>query len=174
MKKYTLIILSLCLLVLTSQAQETILKYADLSIRPSGAYDGYESKDGILYKIGDKITLGVPSKDNFFSYIYEVVFLDQYDLGAERGGQQAEIKRIDYTGDKRVGYQAVLTCKGEVLSTYKVQIEKAIATGEIESSILSSDAALAELKKAKDKLDLELITQEEYDKIKAELSKFIK
>ena len=39
---------------------------------------------------------------------------------------------------------------------------------------MSSEEALAELKKAKDKLDLELITQEEYDKLKAELSKYIK
>jgi hypothetical protein len=39
---------------------------------------------------------------------------------------------------------------------------------------LSSDDALAQLKKAKDKLDLGLITQEEYDKLKAELTKYIK
>jgi hypothetical protein len=36
------------------------------------------------------------------------------------------------------------------------------------------EIALAELKKAKDKLDLGLITQEDYDKLKAELSKYIK
>jgi hypothetical protein len=39
---------------------------------------------------------------------------------------------------------------------------------------MTSDDALAELKKAKDKLDLGLITQEDYDKLKAELSKYIK
>jgi hypothetical protein len=37
-----------------------------------------------------------------------------------------------------------------------------------------SDEALTALKKAKDKLDLGLISQEEYDKIKAELTPFIK
>jgi hypothetical protein len=36
-----------------------------------------------------------------------------------------------------------------------------------------SDDALAQLKKAKDKLDLGIIKQEEYDKIKAELSVYI-
>ncbi len=41
------------------------------------------------------------------------------------------------------------------------------------SSEKSSDEALSELKKAKDKFDLELITQEEYNKIKEDLRKFI-
>jgi len=38
---------------------------------------------------------------------------------------------------------------------------------------MTSDEALAELKKAKEKLDLGLITQEKYDEIKAELLKYI-
>lgn len=37
-----------------------------------------------------------------------------------------------------------------------------------------SDKAMMELRKAKDKLDLGVITQEEYDKIKVELFKYIK
>lgn len=41
------------------------------------------------------------------------------------------------------------------------------------SSFLTSDEAIQELKKAKEKLDLELITQEEYDKIKEELKQYI-
>lgn len=39
---------------------------------------------------------------------------------------------------------------------------------------MNSDEALSELKKAKDKLDLGLISQSEYDNKKLELSKFIK
>lgn len=39
---------------------------------------------------------------------------------------------------------------------------------------MTSDEALAELKKAKDKLDLGLISQEQYDQIKADLTKYIK
>lgn len=39
---------------------------------------------------------------------------------------------------------------------------------------LSSDEAIEQLKRAKEKLELELITQEEYDKIKEELRKYIK
>jgi len=57
---------------------------------------------------------------------------------------------------------------------YFFNIEDAIPVGEVTSFGLSSDEALTELKKAKDKLDLGLISQEEYDKIKAELTPFIK
>ena len=39
---------------------------------------------------------------------------------------------------------------------------------------LSSDEAISLLKKFKEKLDLQLISQEEYDKKKAELLKYIK
>lgn len=39
---------------------------------------------------------------------------------------------------------------------------------------MTSDEALSELKRAKDKLDLGLITQAEYDSLKVELSKYIK
>lgn len=39
---------------------------------------------------------------------------------------------------------------------------------------MTSDEALAELKKTKDKLDLGIITQEQYDTKKSELLKYIK
>lgn len=54
----------------------------------------------------------------------------------------------------------------ELLGSYKLKIK--------EIFIMSSEEALSELKRYKDKLDLELITQEEFDKKKEELSKYIK
>jgi len=39
---------------------------------------------------------------------------------------------------------------------------------------MSSDEALSELKRAKDKLELGLITQATYDSLKVEYSKYIK
>lgn len=44
----------------------------------------------------------------------------------------------------------------------------------LQNAEITSDEAISELKKYKDKLDLELITQEEYDAKKLELSKYIK
>lgn len=45
---------------------------------------------------------------------------------------------------------------------------------KIKNSEMTSDEAIYILKKYKEKLDLELISQEEYNKKKEELSKFIK
>ena len=44
----------------------------------------------------------------------------------------------------------------------------------LKSLIKASEAAIQELKKWKEKLDLQIITQEEYDAKKAELMKYIK
>lgn len=53
-------------------------------------------------------------------------------------------------------------------------VENAIETGEIKSFGMISDEALIALKQAKDKLDLDLKTPEEYDAIKPELVKYLK
>ncbi len=54
-----------------------------------------------------------------------------------------------------------------------IQLENAISYGEVVTSGYTSDKALEELKKAKDKLDLGLITQEEFDALRTELAKYI-
>ena len=87
----------------------------------------------------------------------------------------SEIKRIIVAGSKRTGYSVTMRTKGFIgISNYTIQFENALTTGEIKGSGMTSDDALAELKKAKDKLDLGLITQEQYDQIKSDLTKFIK
>jgi hypothetical protein len=59
-----------------------------------------------------------------------------------------------------------------------INFEEALATNEIITKAnpedAASDAAMQELKKWKEKLDLQIITQEEYDAKKAELMKVIK
>ncbi len=160
-------------------SQELELKQNDLNAgkRPKGDFTSYESKDGSVYKLGDKITIGVPSSNKTFAFITEGdgILLPIKPLLARASGQQAEIKRIDILGTKRTGFYASLRCKGETgVSNYSIQLENAISVGEVKSFGMTSDEALAQLKKAKDKLDLELITQDEYDKIKKELVKYIK
>ncbi len=97
------------------------------------------------------------------------------NLTAASSGQETEIKKIWVVGNKRAGYSVSFRTKGITgLSNYTIQFENALATGEVKGFGMTSDEALAELKKAKDKLDLGLITQEEYEKIKADLVKYIK
>jgi hypothetical protein len=153
------------------------IKYADLATAKRGEYTSYVGSDGAVYKIGDRIKIGVPSSNKTFAFITEGdgLILAITNLLASASGTETEIKRIYVSGNKRAGYSVSFRTKGITgLSNYTIQFENALSTGEIKGFGLSSDDALAQLKKAKDKLDLGLITQEEYDKIKSDMSKYIK
>ena len=121
--------------------------------------------------------LAVPSSNKTFAFITQGAGLPIpiTNLTASFSGTETEIKRISVVGNKRMGYSVSFRTKGITgLSNYSIQFENALSTGEIKGFGLSSDDALEQLKKGKDKLDLGLITQEEYDKLKADLTKYIK
>lgn len=154
------------------------IKFSDLpTTSQRGEFTSYVGSDGGIYKIGDKIRIGVPSSNKTFAFISEGdgIIIPLTPLTAVSSGQETEIKKILVGGSKRTGFYVVMRTKGFTgLSNYSIQFENALSTGEIKGSGMTSDDALAELKKAKDKLDLGLITQEQYEKIKADLSKYIK
>ena len=90
-------------------------------------------------------------------------------------GFESEIKKFRIGGSKRQGFKVVAIGKTEMgMSSYYISIEGAIENGEIETSVLTREQAIAKLKESKDLLDLEVITQEEYNKIKEELIPLIK
>ncbi len=158
-------------------AQE--LKYGDLatvktSVWKPAIYKSYVSKDGAVYKIGDILKIVYPSSNKSFAFIRMAGVNGDY-LGIDASGKETAIQRIIILGDKHVGYSVTLRTKGfGFLSEYDIDIENAIAVGEIKSFVMTSDEALNNLKRAKDKLDLGLITPAKYDSIKAELVKYIK
>jgi len=142
-----------------------------------GHFESYVAKDGSVYKVGDKIQFGSPSGTNGNFVIIQKMDIAAtvYIVGPEAINTSAEIKKIRITGTSRAGYKANFQTKGMTgVDNYFLNIEDAITVGEIKSFGMTSDEALSALKKAKDKLDLGLITQEEYDKIKAELTPYIK
>lgn len=163
--------------VISSHGQ--ILKYSDLNTttkRPKGGFGSYEASNGTVYNIGDTLIIGTPSQNNSFAFIYEGTILTGYDrAGVQVTGNKSEILKIEVQGTKRSGFYAHLVSKSAVGLGIKlrVDLENALEAGEIKSSRMTSDEALAELKKAKDKLDLGVISEEEYEKIKAELIKYI-
>jgi len=178
MKKVLNILILLFTMMSTNLfAQE--LKYSDLTgdIRPKGEFTSYVGKDGAVYKIGDRIKIGVPSSNKTFAFITQGdgILIAITQLTAESSGQETEIKKISILGTKRSGFFVSIRSKGITgLANYSIQLENAIATGEVKSFGMTSDEALSELKKTKDKLDLGLINQTEYDSIKMKLVKFIK
>jgi hypothetical protein len=175
--KTTCLILFMCITTL-SFSQDT-LKYSDLSngIKPVGEFTYYLSKDGSVYKVGDKIQFSTPSGINgkFVSIQKIDIMGNLYIVGVEAVNTSAEIKKIRIGGTKRSGFKASFQTKGFTgIDNYFLSIEDGITLGEVKSLGMTSDEALSKLKKAKDKLDLGLITQEEFDKVKSELSPYIK
>ena len=170
-------IVSFLLVISASSLFSQEIKFADLATAEKGEYTSYVGSDGAVYKVGDRLKIGVPSSNKTFAYISEGdgLLLSITNLTASSSGTETEIKRVYVVGNKRSGYSVVFRTKGFTgLSNYSIQFENALSTGEVKGFGLSSDDALAQLKKAKDKLDLGLITQEDFDKLKAELSKYIK
>ena len=160
-----------------SKAQE--VHYKDLNqTAKKGEYTSYIASDGAEYKVGDKIRIGVPSSNKTFAFIQvgDGILIPLTPLTSGNSGNETEIKRIHVVGNKRAGYQVLMRTKGmfTLAGNYYIQFENALSTGEIKGFGMTSNEALEELKRAKDKLDLGLITQEEFNKKKEELSKYIK
>lgn len=171
-------IFSICLLAISSITYSQEIKYSDLATTTQrGEFTSYVGSDGGVYKVGDKIKIGVPSSNKTFAFITEGdgVLIPLTQLTATSSGEETEIKRIYVVGNKRTGFSITMRTKGfSGLSNYNIQFENALSSREIKGYGMTSDDALIELKKAKDKLELGLISQEEYDKIKNELIKYIK
>ncbi len=136
--------------------------------------ESYTATDGSVWKLGQEITIGNPSGNRQFNFISVgngvMVPIEQATAGY--AGTKAIIKKIIVSGTKRSG--RILWLKTEGAFPMNIKLEKCIELGEIETEGYSSDQALAELKRAKDKLDLGLITNEEFEALKKELSKYIK
>lgn len=168
-------ILSTGLFLLTAIATfaQTSATYDEvISKQKKGQVDKYITQNGEEFKVGDTITLGVAFRNEQFDFIQQNAGIAYYPLPNIASNSQVVIKKINIT----MKTVLVNTTKPQafVYGLAVINFESAIKNGEIISKIMSSDQALAELKKWKDKLDLGLITEEEYNKKKEGLSKYIK
>jgi hypothetical protein len=157
-----------------------------LNRRVTGILASIQLENGAVLKIGDTLTIGTATgngKYNFLaqnmicmgsSYTNGVSCIDgYYSLGSTAGGSKVIIKEIR-ANFRRISI-TMTHAQGYIYGTRILSVSSAINSGEIRiDGFLSSDEALSELKKAKDKLDLGLITQEEFNTLRENLSKFIK
>lgn len=139
-------------------------------------YSSYTTQNGTIFKVGDKLKIGVPSSNKTFAYIMQGDGILSPYIPAQIGysGSECEIKKIYIGGTKKIGYYTGIILKSGMIKLTIYNVEMAIETGELKSNGYTSDEALSELKKSKDKLDLNVITQYEYDSIKGVLVKYIK
>ena len=150
--------------------------YKDLNAAQKGRYSEYVSKDGSVYQVGGKLEVLRPSFNKEFTYIKEGdgVLIPYEDAKSSVSGKTLEIKKIMVVGRARTGYSVTIVTKGVIaLLLYSVDLENAISAKEIKSYGKTSEEAMVELKSAKDKLDLELISKEEFENVKKDLLKYI-
>jgi len=173
MKKLMLVGLSLLTNLIVAQqiTFEDVKSGGDIK----GKYTSYIASDGFVYDVGKNIDLGIGSGNNgIFTTITCIDIMGNIlPVPSNAMNRSFEIKSMRVTGSTRQGYKMNIISKG-IIGTYVIIVEDGISVGEIKSKGMTSDKAMIELKKAKDKLDLGVITQEEYDKIKIELLKYIK
>ena len=178
MKKLKNVIIFLISFLLSLNVFSQEIKFNDLKRgeskpkTPFGGWKIYISKDGITYNADDIIKIGLPSSIESFAFITRDGHMNRYPKSYS--GKEVRIKYFIVTGFKNSGFEVVAICRGSFLDAFYIDMENAIQTGEIKSFGMTSDEALSELKKAKDKLDLGLITQAQYDSLKIEYKKFIK
>jgi hypothetical protein len=158
-----------------------VLKFEDVDgadKRPKADFTEYHASNGQVFRVGDLIVFGEPSAHNgLFEYIW---WTDGFAVAekatASDRGWESEIIKFKIQGGKRRGFDVVAVGKDEVgfAQNYWIYIEKALSVGEIVSTVMTRSEAIAKLKEAKDLLDLEMMTQEEYDKIRKELEPIIR
>lgn len=161
----------------------------------------YVASDGVTYRVGSTITYGYPTNGKYYLYFKDVTGSWVNALAEDENASSAD-RRADREAAERVENRAggvatikkiqclpvdpfnKMTCGCKIYLVLNrgglacTNFEEAIATKEVvvkaNPEDVASDAALEELKKWKEKLDLQIITQEEYDAKKAELMKVIK
>ena len=173
--KKTLFILTLFVSTLSYSQLVTFEEFEAVEKQKKVKLDSYQAKNGQVFNIGDKITIGQPAKSND---TYLNVAMNDLGtlrtLGISVKGFESEIKKFKVQGAKRTGFYVIAVTKSrDGLSNFWIAIEDAIKEGEIETTGLNREDAIAKLKETKDLLDLGMITQEEYEKVKKELTPII-
>ena len=158
-----------------SYSYEELKKVEKLKEIPK-EFTEYTAGNGQVFKVGDMIVWDNPmNENNVYKHIYGLdAFGSSSAFGIRNKGFESEIIKFRKGGTKRMGFEIFAVCKTPTgLDRAYISIEKALNEGEIVSNIMTREQAIAKLKESKELLDLDLMTQEEYDKIRAELTPII-
>lgn len=146
----------------------------------------YISENGTSFKIGDVLKIDKPTNGQIFSSMtirmttFEMLALNDYDkrnfdynvYSRSIAKTSLKIKSFVIEGDKKKGFYIAANLDG-VGHNIQVRLEYGIEIGEIGEHKMTSEEAMAQLKSEKDKMELGLITSDEYNSRKLELVKFI-
>ena len=138
--------------------------------------DVYVGKDGHSYKVGDTLKIGMPSSNKTYAFIQEGnALIAPKPADVSVSGNTTIIKKIYVGGTKRTGFTMYIVSKGMcgMCPQYYINLEEAFASKELKSLGMSREEAIAKLKEAKDLVDLGMMSKEDFEKLKAELTPLI-
>ena len=169
MKKTLLTIFTICA-VNFSFAQSDVAEYG--KINRTGTFKEYLSKNGDHIKVGDSLQIGIATGPYAFTYISQG---EEGNMHPTHSGKKVKISKIHSSGRKNSGYKIFFNFKGFGLLPVTVDYETALEVGEIKlvNANMTKSEAIDKLKQQKELLDLEIISQEQYNKIKEELTPII-
>lgn len=136
----------------------------------------YTASNGQVFKVGETITFGTPmNENNTYAHIYGLDALGTASVFNIRSkGFVSEIIKFRKGGTKRMGLEIFAVSKTELgLDRAYTSIEKALAEGEIVSTVMTRKQAIDKLKEAKDLYDLGLMEENDYNSLKEELTPII-
>jgi len=168
--KRTLLILAFAIQGIVASSQ--VATYDEvISKKKKGTINYYIAQSGEEFKVGDTLMIGMASNANTFASLLQNAGISYYQLQSNAASSYVIIKRMKATSKTLNIYTT--KPQGYVYPLI-IRIEAALMTGEVVTKLITSDDALEELKYAKDKLDLGIITLEEYEIVKADLIQYIK
>jgi hypothetical protein len=140
-------------------------------------YDQYLASDGHIYSVGDTIKFGRPSSNKIFAFVQEGsgIMTESSNADIKASGTTSTIKKIYIGGTKKMGFKVYFMGKGicDFCPKYYIDVEQAFATNELESKGMTKDKAISKLKEAKDLVELGVMSKEEFEKLRAELTPII-
>lgn len=186
-------ILTILLLLLSISVKSQTLTNAMLDdfSADKQSWSSYESQNGII-SIGDTLLLGTPNgkTSDTYAYVYPYTIEGMAAMGAlgspvyPLNSRVYEDKEIIVTGIRTVGgkkgrkIQIEFSTNNKAFGSIKhitvLDGRESIRINEIyKKGFLTRDQAIAKLKESKELLDLGIMTQEDYDKLKTELTPII-
>jgi len=121
--------------------------------------------------VGDTLTIGIPTSDLGFIYIYQ----SGQPVLNTLSDKKVVVDKLKTYGTKKSGFKMYAHFKGYGLVPVLIDYDTALELGEIKNPKikLTKEQAISKLKETKELLDLGVITQADYDKLKSELTPLI-
>ncbi|MGI9190901.1 MAG: hypothetical protein ACR2IL_02190 [Chitinophagaceae bacterium] len=160
-------------MISNSVFSQNIATYNDVITKiKKGAIDQYVTQSGEVFKVGDTIKLGTAFRNDYFDNVYQNAGIQLFPLSTAASYGNVIIKKIRI--EMKIVVVNTSKPEGLVYGLTISNLETVLKNGEVKSKIMSSDDALTELKKWKEKLELGLINEEDFKRKKGELSQYIK